>query len=38
MLDVHQPTVSVVVLEGTGHLVMDLLPETKAASILQFIH
>src|SRR5579863_5360768 len=37
-LDVHQATISVVVLDGTGHLVMESVIETKAATILQFIH
>ena len=33
-LDVHQATISVVVLDGTGHLVMESIIETKAATIL----
>jgi hypothetical protein len=33
-LDVHQATISVVVLDGTGHLVMESVIETKAATIL----
>jgi transposase len=37
-LDVHQATISVVVLDCTGHLVMESIIETKAATILQFIH
>jgi hypothetical protein len=37
-LDVHQATISVVVLDGTGHLVMDSILEAKAATILQLIH
>ena len=35
-LDVHQATISVMVLDWTGHLVMDSIIETKAATILQF--
>src|ERR1700681_4453042 len=37
-LDVHQATISVVVLDGTGHLVMESIIETKAATILQLLH
>ena len=37
-LDVHQATISVVVLDSTGHLVMESTIETKAATILQFLH
>ena len=37
-LDVHQATISVVVLDGTGHVVMESIIETKAATILQLIH
>jgi transposase len=37
-LDVHQATISVVVLDCTGHLVMESILETKAATILQLIH
>jgi transposase len=37
-LDVHQATISVAVLDSTGHLVMELILETKAETILQFIH
>src|SRR6266699_4271786 len=36
-LDVHQATISVAVLDWTGHLVMELILETKAEVILQFI-
>src|SRR5258708_26927352 len=36
-LDVHQATISVAVLDWTGHLVMELILETKADTILQFI-
>jgi len=31
-LDVHQATISVVVLDSTGHLVMESIIETKAAT------
>ena len=37
-LDVHQATISVVVLDSTGHLVMESIIETKAATILQWLH
>jgi hypothetical protein len=37
-LDVHPATTSVVVLDPTGHLVMESIIETKAATILQLIH
>ena len=37
-LDVHQATISGVVLDSTGKLVMESILETKAATILQFIH
>ncbi len=37
-LDVHQATISVAVLDSTGKLVMEAILETKAATILQFIH
>ncbi len=37
-LDVHQATISVTVLDSTGKLVMECILETKAATILQFIH
>src|SRR5580693_9232347 len=36
-LDVHQATISAVVLDSTGKLVMESILETKAATILQFI-
>src|ERR1700680_2458996 len=36
-LDVHQATISAAVLDSTGHLVMESILETKAATILQFI-
>src|SRR5260370_22959074 len=37
-LDVHQATISVAVLDSTGHLVMECVVETKAATILQLVH
>jgi len=37
-LDVHQATISAAVLDSTGKLVMESIVETKAATILQFIH
>jgi hypothetical protein len=37
-LDVHQATISATVLDSTGKLVMESILETKAETILQFIH
>jgi transposase len=37
-LDVHHATVSAAVLDWTGKLVMECVLETKATTILQFIH
>jgi len=37
-LDVHQATISVAVLDSTGKPVMEAILETKAETILQFIH
>jgi transposase len=37
-LDVHQATISAVVLDSSGNLVMESILETKAATILQFVH
>ena len=37
-LDVHQATISVAVLDSAGSLVMEAILETKAETILQFIH
>ena len=37
-LDVHQATISTTVLDSTGKLVRESILETKAATILQFIH
>ena len=37
-LDVHQATIAAAVLDSAGKLVMECILETKAATILQFIH
>src|SRR2546429_8963185 len=37
-LDVHQATISAAVLDSTGKLLMESILETKAATILQFVH
>jgi transposase len=37
-MDVHQATISVAVLDSSGKLVMESIIETKAATILQFVH
>ena len=37
-LDVHQATISAVVLDSAGKVVMERILETKAATILQFVH
>ncbi len=37
-MDVHQATISVAVLDSAGKLVMESILETKASTILQFIH
>jgi hypothetical protein len=37
-LDVHQATISVAVLDSIGHLVMESITETKAATIPQLLH
>ena len=37
-LDVHQATISAAVLDSTGKLLMESILETKAATLLQFIH
>jgi hypothetical protein len=37
-LDVHQATISAAVLDSTGKVPMESVLETKAATILQFIH
>jgi hypothetical protein len=36
-LDVHQATISAAVLDSRGHLLMECVLETKAATILQFV-
>ena len=37
-LDVYQATISAAVLDSDGRLVMESILETKAATVLQFIH
>jgi len=37
-LDVHQATISVSVLDFSGKLVMEAILETKAETVLQFVH
>jgi hypothetical protein len=37
-MDVHQEAMVIAVLNGSGQLVMESIIETKASSILQFIH
>ena len=37
-MDVHQATISVAVRDSTGKLVMECILETKAATILDFVH
>jgi hypothetical protein len=37
-LDVHKEAIVIAVLNGSGKLVMESVVETKASSILQFIH
>src|SRR5436190_24367324 len=36
-MDVHQATISVAVMDGTGKLLMECLLATKAATILEFV-
>jgi hypothetical protein len=36
--DVHQATISVAVMESGGKQIMECLPKTKPATILEFIH
>jgi len=36
-MDVQQATISVAVMDENGKLVMECLPETKAATILEFV-
>jgi hypothetical protein len=37
-MDVHKEAIVIAVLNGSGKLVMETILETKASSILQFIH
>jgi hypothetical protein len=37
-MDVHKEAIVIAVLSGTGKLVMETIVETKASSILQFLH
>jgi hypothetical protein len=37
-MDVHKEAIVIAVLNGSGRLVMETILETKASSILQFIH
>jgi hypothetical protein len=37
-MDVHKEAIVIAVLDGGGKLVMESIVETKASSILQFIH
>ena len=37
-MDVHKEAIVIAVLNGSGKLVMESIVETKASSILQFIH
>jgi len=37
-LDVHKEAIAIAVLNGVGKLVMESIIETKASTILQFIH
>jgi len=37
-LDVHQATISAAVLDSDGRPIMESILETKAATVLQFIH
>jgi hypothetical protein len=37
-MDVHQATISVAVMDCQGKLIMECVLETKAATILEFIH
>src|SRR5215475_12962461 len=37
-MDVHKEAIVIAVLDGSGRLVMESIVETKASSILQFIH
>src|SRR5579863_10321293 len=37
-MDVHQATISVAVMDGKGKLIMECILETKADTILEFVH
>jgi hypothetical protein len=37
-MDVHKEAIVIAVLDGSGKLVMETILETKASSILQFLH
>ena len=37
-MDVHQATISVAVMDGKGKLIMECFLETKADTILEFVH
>ena len=37
-MDVHKETISIAVMKDDGRLVMESIIETKASTILQFIH
>ena len=37
-MDVHKEAMVIAVLDGSGKLIMETIVETKASSILQFIH
>jgi hypothetical protein len=37
-LDVHQATISAAVLDAAGKMLMESIVETKASTILQFLH
>jgi hypothetical protein len=36
-MNVHKDTISVAVMDAQGKLIMECLPETKAATIVEFI-
>ena len=37
-MDVHKEAIVIAVLDGSGKLVMETIVETRASSILQFLH
>ena len=37
-MDVHKEAIVIAVLNGSGKLIMETILETKASSILEFIH